>query len=100
MNEIFNKSAHELMSLGGDTRITLDEKSGLNVYGCIPFPTYSIAYSSCTSNNISVSAYSFIESYLNKLRNELSDNRELCSEIFRREFEQIKHKIKSFYEIK
>jgi hypothetical protein len=47
----------ELMALGGDARITLDEQSGLNSYGCAPKPMPAISYASSTASTVSSGAY-------------------------------------------
>jgi hypothetical protein len=47
----------ELMALGGDARITLDEASGLNSYGCAPKPVPSISYASSTASTVSSGAF-------------------------------------------
>jgi hypothetical protein len=47
----------ELMALGGDARITLDERSGLNAYGCAPKPMPAIAYASSTASTVSAGAF-------------------------------------------
>lgn len=47
----------ELMALGGDARITLDEQSGLNSYGCAPKPMPAIAYASSTASTVSAGAF-------------------------------------------
>jgi hypothetical protein len=45
------------MALGGDARITLDEASGLNSYGCAPKPVPSISYASSTASTVSSGAF-------------------------------------------
>jgi hypothetical protein len=47
----------ELMALGGDARITLDEQSGLNSYGCAPKPMPAISYASSTASTVSAGAF-------------------------------------------
>ena len=91
-----SKTAAEYMATGGDTRITIDENSGLNSYGCKPFPYHTIAYSSCTSSNISVSAYSYVESYLSHLRQHAHD---IDDAFITKEYEKMRQSIRSFYEL-
>lgn len=104
MNKIDNletellKSADELMAMGGDSRILLSERSGLNRYGCSPFPQYTISYSSCTSNNVSVSAYGYVESYLHKIRTIYSERKETSFLVD--EFESIRKELRKFYSLK
>ena len=57
-----------LMSAGGDDRITLDEQSGLNSYGCAPEPIRAISYSSSTASSISAAAYAHAHSVHHQLR--------------------------------
>lgn len=58
----------ELMSAGGDDRITLDEQSGLNSYGCAPEPIRAISYSSSTASSISAPAYAHAHAVHHQLR--------------------------------
>jgi hypothetical protein len=97
LSELLSKSASELIAMGGDTRIIIDELSGLNGYGCSPYPSYSIAYSSCTGSTISTSAYAFIEAYLHELRKKYSNQTD--PKIFEEEFEFIREKIAQFHEL-
>ena len=57
-----------LMSAGGDERITLDEQSGLNSYGCAPEPIRAISYSSSTASSISAAAYAHAHAVHHQLR--------------------------------
>lgn len=57
-----------LMSAGGDDRITLDEQSGLNSYGCAPEPIRAISYSSSTASSISAAAYAHAHAVHHQLR--------------------------------
>jgi hypothetical protein len=51
-------SAVGLLTAGGDARIHLDETTGLNAYGCKPFPDETArAFGSSTASVISTSAY-------------------------------------------
>lgn len=47
----------ELMALGGDARISVDEASGLNSYGCAPKPMPAISYASSTASTVSAGAF-------------------------------------------
>lgn len=95
--ELLTESSTEIMSKGGDARISLDENSGLNKYGCRPYPKFSISYSSCTSNTISFSAFAFVESYLHKLHKLYSDSGNY--NFLKSEFDLVREKIKDFYEL-
>lgn len=57
-----------LMSAGGDDRITLDEQSGLNSYGCAPEPIRAISYSSSTASSVSAPAYAHAHAVHHQLR--------------------------------
>ena len=87
------------MSTGGDHRITIDENIGFNIYGCKPYPTYSVTYSSCTGSNISLPAYSYVMAYWNQLQTELSIDISRSNIILRREFGKVADSICKFYEI-
>ena len=95
--DLINQTSTDIMSQGGDARISLDENSGLNKYGCRPYPKFSISYSSCTSNTISFSAFSFVESYLHKLITLYSENGNY--HFLKKEFDAVRKKIKNFYEL-
>ena len=58
----------ELMALGGDARITLDEQSGLNSYGCAPKPVPAITYASSTASTVSSGAFAQARAYHFQLR--------------------------------
>ena len=62
-----------LMSAGGDDRITLDEQSGLNSYGCAPEPIRAISYSSSTASSISAAAYAHAHAVHHQLRLAVAD---------------------------
>lgn len=57
-----------LMGEGGDDRITLDEQSGLNSYGCAPEPVRAISYSSSTASSVSAAAYAHAHTVHHRLR--------------------------------
>ena len=47
-----------LLTVGGDTRLVIDRKTGLNTYGCSSRPRpWAVTFSSCTSSSISDMAY-------------------------------------------
>jgi hypothetical protein len=58
----------ELMALGGDARITLDEASGLNSYGCAPKPMPAITYASSTASTVSSGAFAQARAFHHQLR--------------------------------
>jgi hypothetical protein len=52
----------ELITTGGDTRILIDPKTGLNKYGCSPLSRDSeIPFGSCTASSLSVMGYEVAE---------------------------------------
>ena len=60
----------ELMALGGDARITLDEASGLNSYGCAPKPMPAISYASSTASTVSSGAFAQARAFHFQLQEE------------------------------
>ncbi len=62
-----------LMGEGGDDRITLDEQSGLNGYGCAPEPVRAISYSSSTASSVSAAAYAQAHTVHHQLRAALTE---------------------------
>lgn len=50
----------QLLSSGGDARITLDPISGLNKYFSAPYPRKTLAYASSTANDLSVEAFAHL----------------------------------------
>ncbi len=47
-----------LLTLGGDARLKINDRTGLNQYGCSPRPRpWAITFSSCTASSISDGAY-------------------------------------------
>ncbi len=72
---ILDLPTHILMSAGGDDRITLDEQSGLNSYGCAPEPIRAISYSSSTASSISAAAYAHAHSVHHLLRESVAQGK-------------------------
>lgn len=54
----------ELLSEGGDARITLDPESGLNKYFSAPYPRRTLAYASSTANDMSEGAFAHLRQVL------------------------------------
>jgi hypothetical protein len=51
-------SSESLLAQGGDDRLTLDPVTGLNRYGCAPYPRPDVtAFASCTASSISSRAF-------------------------------------------
>ena len=73
-NEALNLPTATLMSAGGDDRITLDEQSGLNSYGCAPEPIRAISFSSSTASVISAAAFAHAHTVHHQLRQGIRDD--------------------------
>ena len=91
-----NKTTSEYISLGGDTRISINKRTGINSYGTYTYPVHSISYSSCTSSHISTDAYNYVESYLSNLRQNVDfiNNRTLVNE-----FEEMRDDLRKIYDL-
>ena len=59
--------AAEIMTRGGDGRITLDPATGLNRYHSAPRPSAALAYASSTANDASEAAYKRVERILGEI---------------------------------
>ena len=59
--------AVDVMTTGGDGRIDLDPKSGLNRYHSAPRPSPVLAYASSTANDISAQAFAHVKAVLTGL---------------------------------
>ncbi len=86
-----------LMSQGGDDRITIDERSGLNAYGCAPSPMTSVMYSSSTASAISADAYRHVQAYHFRLRQRLQQ--ETAHDIYAGELEEARSRIRAAYRL-
>ena len=70
-------SAISLLTAGGDHRIRLDEATGLNPYGCQPFPDEAVRpFGSSTASVISVPAYAGAEQLTERLSRALANGAE------------------------
>ena len=56
----FALRAIALLASGGDSRITLDPKTGLNKYLSGPYPRTALAYASSTANDMSQAAFAHV----------------------------------------
>lgn len=86
-----------LMSSGGDDRITLDEVTGLNNYGCEPKPKNLISFSSSTASTISSGAYNFCKIKQHQLIERSIESSEYDS--YTISVQEIKSFIKSYYSL-
>jgi hypothetical protein len=81
--------ADELLCLGGDHRIRLDEGSGLNRYGCPPTPDPELlAFGSSTASTISTAAFAAIESLRARLDEACAEASE--AEVYARELDRVR----------
>src|SRR4051794_16255309 len=79
---------------GGDDRLKIDVRSGMNGYGCTPFPRPDqISLSSTTASTISVPAYNAAAAALARLKPE--DNG--ASRRYADAMEEIKAALKSYF---
>ncbi len=85
-----------LMSAGGDDRITLDEQSGLNSYGCAPEPIRAIAYSSSTASAISAAAFAHAHTVHHQLRRAAQAG-ETAEALYTRFLRQARARLRTLY---
>ncbi|HVY33872.1 MAG TPA: hypothetical protein VG960_05570, partial [Caulobacteraceae bacterium] len=79
-----------LLTAGGDGRIKLDETTGLNHYGCQPFPDEGLrAFGSSTASIISVPAYAQAERLTERLSRAIADGAE-PTELYATELDRIR----------
>lgn len=86
-----------LMSQGGDDRITIDERSGLNSYGCAPSPMTSIMYSSSTASSISSEAYRHVQAVHFRLRQQRQS--ESAEQIYAAYLEQARRRLRGVFDL-
>ncbi len=86
-----------LMSQGGDDRITIDERSGLNSYGCAPSPMTSIMYSSSTASSISADAFRHVQAVHFRLRRELEEGS--AQDVYAATLEEARNRIRKAFEL-
>lgn len=61
LTEFAQISLSDWMTRGGDARIVLDPKTGLNQYFCAPTPRDVLAFASSTANDISPEAHAYLQ---------------------------------------
>jgi len=87
-----------LLAMGGDNRLTLDNHTGLNAYGCSSRPRpWAITFSSCTASSISGLAFQHAE-WLRQDLLEFADEDKLIDQ-GRLEHQQIREEIKILLEL-
>lgn len=85
----------ELMALGGDARITLDEQSGLNAYGCAPKPMQAISYSSSTASTLSAGALAQARAFHFRLQQEAS--KRPIAQVYAEAMEEARRRLRVLY---
>ncbi len=54
--------AEALLAAGGDERLALNPRTGMNKYGCVPWPAPGVvSFASCTASNLSAGAFAAVE---------------------------------------
>ena len=84
-------AATEAMTRGGDARLLLDPRTGLNRYHSAPRPSGAIAYASSTANDISRDAYDHVQ----KVMAELAPSGELSREAYGARLEQLRQRLRA-----
>ena len=87
----------ELMALGGDARITLDEQSGLNSYGCAPKPVPAISYASSTASTVSAGAFAQARAFHFQLH-QAAQTREIA-DVYADALEDARRRIRLLYRL-
>ena len=87
-------STIELLCQGGDDRISIDENTSVNKYGCTPYPNPNlISFSSSTASVISEAAFMAAEDLRENILLALDD--ELPTAVYSHELNRIKHELLS-----
>ena len=83
----------DLLVAGGDGRLSLDPDSGVNKYGCAPWPDPQLAdFGSSTASVISTQAYAAADALRARLQ---SEHRQARPAIYARELDRIRAELKS-----
>jgi hypothetical protein len=88
-----DSGATRLMTTGGDARILLDPKSGLNRYHSAPRPSDVLAYASSTANDISAAAFACAA----RLADEVGPD--LAAADYARRLESVRARIRRAYSV-
>jgi hypothetical protein len=96
-DDALNLPTATLMSAGGDDRITLDEQSGMNSYGCAPEPIRAISFSSSTASAISAAAFAHTHAVHHQLRQAIVDDP--ADVIYARFLDQARNRIRALYQL-
>lgn len=87
----------ELMALGGDARITLDEQSGLNAYGCAPKPMPAISYASSTASTVSAGAFAQARAFHFRLQQKARERP--VAEVYASAMEEARRRLRGLYRL-
>lgn len=91
-------STEQLLVLGGDSRTALDLLSGLNKYGCQPFPDFDLlSFGSSTASVISTDGFIAAEALRQKLLLDLCS--EPCEAIYAHEIRRIRVELLKLCEV-
>lgn len=93
MAERTDAPATILMTTGGDARIVLKPKTGLNKYHSAPRPSDVLAYASSTANDISSDAFAHVE----ELLREIAPGGELSGRFYAEALEGLRGRIRRAY---
>lgn len=84
--------------MGGDARITCDPKSGLNNYGCPPFPQPQVsAYGSCTASTISQASFAAAQAL--QVRLESMEDGPDAPKAIEKEFERLRNDLAEVFAV-
>ncbi len=86
-------TATEWMTCGGDARLLLDPRTGLNRYHSAPRPADVVAFASSTANDISPAAHAHVEGVLGAV----APDGELSPKAYRRALERARDRLRAAY---
>ena len=93
MNDDKGSEATRLMTTGGDGRLTLDPRTGLNRYHSAPRPSPVLAYASSTANDISPAAFEHVRQIAAEFGTELS------GPLYAERLELLRRRIRAAYRV-
>ena len=85
-----SERATALMASGGDRRIALDPRTGINQYLVAPRPSAIMAYSSSTANDISPAAFAEVQRRMDRV----APDGVLSAEAYRAALDAVRLRIK------
>ncbi len=90
-----DNAATRAMTEGGDARLHLDARTGLNRYHSAPRPSDVLAYASSTANDISPDAFAHVETMMEAL----APDGDLSSQAYAAHLEQLRQRIRDAYSV-